>query len=146
MPGSPIDQEKTFEHILSPTPIGDNGDRGEPLEEIILALESLSLASLRMRATGRLPLLLRTLRRGFMHRCKLLGVPTAPCPLNGVIEVVYQRGDACSSERVTSWKCPVCELHRAFLNRDMLQKHMTWDHQEVDVLWEETNEVQLSLV
>src|ERR1700683_3453206 len=49
-----------------------------PSNDLIAALEVLTLPSLRMQKTGQLPFLLRNLRRGFAGRCHQLGIPTKP--------------------------------------------------------------------
>jgi hypothetical protein len=38
------------------------------------------------------------------------------------------------------WLCPLCELHGVFGNRQMMEKHLEWDHREVTVNWQ-INEV-----
>jgi hypothetical protein len=42
------------------------------------------------------------------------------------------------------WICPLCQLHGMFDNRDMVEKHLEWDHKEVGISWGD-NEVGLSI-
>jgi hypothetical protein len=132
-------------HSPSPTTTDTEDSDGAPPNEILDALESLSLSSIRLQATRRLPFLLRTLRRGFAQRCALVGVVTTPKKPSNVVKVVFRRSKKRAYVgQMASWKCPVCYLHTRFANRAMLEKHLEWDHSEVDVLWEEVDEVSLS--
>jgi hypothetical protein len=128
----------------SPGPTDVEDDDEEPSEEIIAAIETLSLSSLRLQATKRLPFLMRTLRRGFEDRCRLAGVRTARRgPPRGITKVVFRRGEWHEYVgKMSAWKCPVCELHGEFANREMLGRHLDWDHEEVRVGWEEVDEVR----
>jgi hypothetical protein len=143
----------------------DTADYNAPLsppEELMIALEALTIASLHMQKARRLPFLLRELRRGFERRCQLVGVPTAEerGPISA--SVVYKLrvnddgvefgglgptkvADLIHKARMAAWHCPLCELHGEFKTRQMLQKHLTWDHDEVDTMWEQFGGVCRSL-
>ena len=120
-----------------------------PSEELMLALEKLTLSSLRMQKTGQLPFLLRNLRRGFQNRCRLLGVPTGKISEEVVsVSVLYKyvvrstRQEHVYTARMTAWLCPLCELHGQFETKRMLEKHLDWDHHQVAVTWRrDTSEV-----
>ena len=46
-----------------------------PSHQLVAAVESLTLSSIRMQKTSQLPFLLRNLRHGFLLRCRRLQVP-----------------------------------------------------------------------
>jgi hypothetical protein len=128
----------------------------DPTEELINATEALSLYTLQMRRAGRLPFLLRLLRRGFEHRCRLAGVPTYSGLFSRVSANVIYKCNVNSNEplggnspphryqtRMTAWDCPLCDLHGKFKTRDMLAKHLEWDHHEVACTWKKVNEVMI---
>jgi hypothetical protein len=120
-----------------------NDEPPELDETIFNVLQSLGAPTLHMQATRHLPFLLRTVRRGFTHRCAIVGVPSTPSPPPKVVKVVFRLdGHSASLGRMLSWKCPICELHGEFVNKVMLGKHLEWDH-DVRVTWEGTDEVRL---
>jgi hypothetical protein len=140
---SESDPDKTTaENSPEEDPPDTGADEPAETDEVILeALDSLGAPTLRMQATRRLPFLLRTLRHGFAHRCAIVGIPATPNPPAKVIKVVFRLDERCAYlGRMMGWKCPVCELHGAFENRATLGKHLEWDHGEVRVMWEETDE------
>jgi hypothetical protein len=121
-----------------------------PSNNLIAALEVLTLTSLRMQKTVQLPFLLRNLRRGFADRCHRLGVRTKPSihlnePLK--VELIFrlQTGEMVFIDaedyldeyrtHMNSWNCPLCDLHGAFGTQAMLQKHIEWDHSEIKTRW-----------
>jgi hypothetical protein len=131
-----------------------------PSNKLVAALEVLTLPSLRMQKTGQLPFLLRNLRRGFADRCLLLGMPTKasvhsdkPLEVHLVFRlqtsgVVVDDAGGYSDEyktRMTSWNCPLCDLHGAFGTQAMLQRHIEWDHFEIKTKWIYDNEVGIYL-
>jgi hypothetical protein len=145
----------------------DTGSEGEAIERptspsnnLIAALEVFVLPSLRMQKTGQLPFLLRNLRRGFADRCLLLGLSTKPTvSSDGLLEVhlifrlqtnslVSEDAESFSDEyktRMTSWNCPLCDLHSGFGTQAMLQKHIEWDHSEIGTRWMHDDEVSTPL-
>jgi hypothetical protein len=127
-----------------------------PSNNLIAALEVLTLPSLRMQKTGQLPFLLRNLRRGFADRCHRLSLPTKPSthlkePLEVQLtfrlqtgEMVFADSEDHSDEyktRMSSWNCPLCDLHGTFGTQAMLQKHIEWDHSEIKTRWTHDNVV-----
>lgn len=120
-----------------------------PSNNLVSALEGFTLSSLRMQKTGQLPFLLRNLRRGFTDRCQLLGIPVEPAvhsdkPLEIHLTFRLQTRSVVSEDatysdeyqtRMTSWTCPLCDLHGKFKNHSMLQKHIEWDHSEINMRW-----------
>jgi hypothetical protein len=114
-----------------------------PSDALIEALEDISLVTIRLASLRRLPFMLRNLREGFLGRCKSLGIATSHrLPPSKTITVVYsctvQVNEDRSFERqvtrttMRDWKCPLCELHGAFLSRQILSAHLRWDHSNVD--------------
>ena len=148
-PESPKDSDLEMDFIL---PDIDKG-RDAPAEELIVALETLTLSSLQMQMARRLPFLVRNLRKGFEGRCRLVGVPVRPVDDSRVsVHVIYRckvsQGGRTSrtrkhQARMDVWRCPLCELHGAFKTREMLVKHLEWDHAEVACSWKQTEEVSL---
>jgi len=127
-----------------------------PSNNLISALEFLVLPSLRMQKTGQLPFLLRNLRRTFVYRCRLLGISTKPTAFsdeslkiwlifrlqtNGAVLEGPQGYSDEHQTCMTSWSCPLCDLHGRFETQVMLQKHIEWDHSEVGTRWMHDNEV-----
>jgi hypothetical protein len=121
-----------------------------PSNNLVAALEALTLSSLRMQKTGQLPFLLRNIRRGFVDLCRLLDVPTkSSIHSDELLEVqlsfrlqtnipVFEGTDDYSdvyTTRMTSWNCPLCDFHGCFGTQAMLQKHMEWDHSEIKTKW-----------
>ncbi|KAG6902050.1 hypothetical protein C0995_005107 [Termitomyces sp. Mi166 len=100
------------------------------------AIDALSLSSVRMQKTGRLPFLLRNLRRGFKKRCRQLGVPTEPAPEQEArLRVQYEYRSETAKARLRDWACPLCELHGFFSTREMLGCHLSWDHEKAPAEW-----------
>jgi len=131
-----------------------------PSNNLVAALEALTLSSLRMQKTGQLPFLLRNMRRGFVHRCRLLDVPTKSSihsdePLQVQLlfrlqtnVLVFEGAEDYSDEyttHMTSWNCPLCDLHGRFGTQAMLQKHIEWDHSEIKTKWLHNNRVGIRL-
>ena len=117
-----------------------------PSEELVHALEALSLHSLQMQRAGRLPFLVRSLRRGFEHRCRLAGVPIRksyiPNSVNAIYKCNVDPATHVYQTRIAAWRCPLCELHGLFNTREMLAKHIEWDHSEVTCSWQKLDEVR----
>lgn len=158
-PENSSDEQESLRRQLSPLEIRSNmhpqpansvsgnvlSVNDSPSEELFQALERLSLSSVRMHHTHSLPFLLRNLRKGFEARCQMIGVPVPahPDPRDSdvSVDVVYRyirnTGGREHEYRthVTEWSCPLCTLHGKFGTRDMLEKHLDWDHDEVTVKW-----------
>lgn len=109
----------------------------EPSDELITALESLALPTIRMQKTHQLPFLLRNVREGFLSRCRALGVPiySHDRQLSLCVRYDYVAGPTYITD-ISNWLCPLCELHGIFRTREMLDCHLQWDHAEVYSEWE----------
>lgn len=119
-----------------------------PSEDLFAAIEALTMSLVVLQAAKQLPFLVRNLRRGFEHRCHLVGVPVAPAAVDISAKVVYQRRSQRYEVDISDWHCPLCELLGQFKTREMLEKHLQWDHDEVAVVWmhDTSAEVCLSIV
>jgi hypothetical protein len=114
-----------------------------PPADILDAVAAPSLPFLRLQAANRLPFRLRDLRLGFVRRCLAIGVSTARSAPTQRVSIIYARGEHCEwAGHMSRWRCPICDVHGAFPNRDMLQCHLEWDHTEVAVRWEEVDRVR----
>ncbi|TFK41516.1 hypothetical protein BDQ12DRAFT_678115 [Crucibulum laeve] len=110
----------------------------EPSDELLAAMESLTLSSVLMRHHRQLPFRRKNLRAGFEHRCRALNIPTTASTSVISVLVRYEYLEhACYEAHISEWLCPLCDLHDTFKNRDMLAAHLGWDHQEVFVEWNE---------
>lgn len=104
------------------------------------ALEHISLATNRMQETQQLPFRLRNLRKGFLLRCKNLGIPTDPKEnrRDVIVRLRYDiPGVAGAYETaMIGWRCPICSLHGCFPSRKVLRYHLEWDHSDnVEAGW-----------
>jgi len=121
----------------------------EPSEELIMAVEALTLSSIRMQRTKQLPFLLRNLRRGFIARCLSLNVPARRTVEGIYVTVRYEYSSAAGEHafetRMDHWVCPCCELHGAFQTREMLASHLDWDHDEILTQWIEVDDKMVNL-
>lgn len=109
-----------------------------PPSALVTAVEMLSSTTRRMRATHRLPFLVRELRHGFHGRCSELLVPVFKDKRIPKLEAVYagvgeEEYVACVEG---SWLCPLCDLLGALRTREILDCHLRWDHAEVFYEWE----------
>ncbi|KAG1779412.1 hypothetical protein EV702DRAFT_1087975 [Suillus placidus] len=110
-----------------------------PSDTLIEALENISLTTIRLAKLHRLPFMLRNLRKGFLSRCKSLGLdPSRSIPPSKPVTVIYN----CVSEqqetqtRMTDWRCPLCDLHGIFPAQQILDAHLQWDHSGVGFCWD----------
>jgi hypothetical protein len=121
-----------------------------PSDTLIEALENISLTTIRLAKLHRLPFKLRNLRKGFLIRCKFLGIdPSRNIPPSKPVTVMYncvaQIAEGRYSERqvtrttMTDWRCPLCDLHGAFPTQQILYAHLQWDHIGVDFQWDMDN-------
>ena len=117
----------------------------EPPEELITALESLTLSTIRMQNTRQLPFLLRNVREGFLSRCRVLGVPiySDNRQLSLCVRYDYVAGVTYKTD-ISKWLCPLCELHGTFRTREMLACHLQWDHAEVFSEWGQMDDTEVS--
>ena len=129
----------------------------EPSQTLLDRLERLSSSVVRLHKMRRLPFLRRNLYRGFKLHCRMVGIDTDTRPLPRTsVPVVYScpLANSTSSEpggiRTTNakssmkdWLCPLCNLHKKFDNPGMLDKHLAWDHSNVQVLWNNVRPVYL---
>ncbi|KJA26834.1 hypothetical protein HYPSUDRAFT_1032560 [Hypholoma sublateritium FD-334 SS-4] len=118
-----------------------------PPSALVTAVEMLSSTTIRMRATHRLPFLVRELRRGFHGRCSELLVPVFKDKRVPKLEVVYSGvGDEEYVARVEgSWLCPLCDLLGPLRTREILDCHLRWDHAEVFYEWQPGHGVDASV-
>ncbi|KAL6303314.1 hypothetical protein BKA93DRAFT_789129 [Sparassis latifolia] len=150
----PFDVIEVSDSSSSPATESANGE--EDVEELMAALNALTLPTVRLREYRRLPFLVRNLRRGFRHRCRLAGVQTQPvqpppAPIN--VSYIYRPDNDETSEvpdgervdndeervgKMYQWECPLCQLHGQFNTRNMLTFHLGRDHDEVKFTWRET--------
>jgi hypothetical protein len=119
----------------------------EPPDELITALQSLTLSTIRMQKTHQLPFLLRNLRQGFLSRCRVLGVPiysdNDERQLSLCVRYDYVAGLTYKTD-ISKWLCPLCELHGTFRTREMLACHLQWDHAEVFSEWGQMDDTEVS--
>jgi hypothetical protein len=122
----------------------------EPSEELIMAIEALTLSSMRMQKAKQLPFLLRNLRRGFISRCRSLNIPTQPTPEAISVTVRYEYSSAAREHafetQMKHWLCPCCELHGAFQTREMLASHLDWDHGGILSQWNEVDGAAVGVI
>ncbi|KAJ7594525.1 hypothetical protein C8J56DRAFT_1044259 [Mycena floridula] len=78
----------------------------------------------------------RNLRMGFENKCREKGINTVSDPLPPNITVVYRgvKGRALPIQ-LRYWCCPLCDLHGLFKCKDMLEKHLEWDHANITIQW-----------
>ena len=142
----------------NPTALDFEGN--SDIDELQDAFDARTLPEARLKEHGRLPFLLRNLRRGFVKACKRHNVSTVPSqPPEGPVKVVYkyyleapssgqseESTDAGSDDGrehqtfvgcMKEWLCPVCQLHRPFTTRDVLVFHLKRDHKEFKMHWKE---------
>ena len=117
----------------------------EPPDELITALESFTLSTIRMQKTHQLPFLLRNVREGFLSRCRVLGVPiySDNRQLSLCVRYDYVAGLTYKTD-ISIWLCPLCEVHGAFRTREMLACHLQWDHAEVFSEWGQMDDTEVS--
>ncbi|TFY69475.1 hypothetical protein EVJ58_g382 [Rhodofomes roseus] len=133
-----------------------SSDEGEDsIDQLATALDALTLAPSRLQQFKQLPFLLRNLHNGFRHRCERSGIATAPksaptAPVGVVYRYDWEAGtqEASGSESdhiyeewrggMDTWSCPLCRLHGQFDTREMLAFHLRQDHNEVKVLWNQS--------
>ncbi|KAI0746566.1 hypothetical protein C8Q80DRAFT_1235341 [Daedaleopsis nitida] len=142
------------EHVpLSDDEVIEISSSEDGLDELYDAFDALTLGLARLQEHAKLPFLRRNLRRGFEKKCRKHNVrvhpPNAP---NGGVKVVYKyyldgensSGEGSSDDdrehqlfvgHMPDWRCPVCELHKPFPTKDMLEFHLRRDHAEVKSLW-----------
>jgi len=119
-----------------------------PPDQLVAAVEALSLSSIRMQQTSQLPFLLRNLRHGFLSRCRRLQVPVFSDGRGVSLSVHYDTidGAAYQVDGVSAWMCPLCDLLGVLKTRDMLDCHLHWDHPEVYFEWQGVDETSVCIV
>lgn len=125
------------------------------VSHLLSALSALSINERQMHAHSRLPFLKRSVRIGFLARCRLLCLPTVPAPPLSPVRVTYRyldeeddldvNDDAASGSsigeyetKVTSmskWLCPLCTMFGELPTQEVLQFHLEDYHGEVDIDW-----------
>ena len=116
-----------------------------PSEQLVAAVEALTLSSIRMQKTSQLPFLLRNLRHGFLLRCRRLQVSmysdgrdlSFSVHYNYLDDMVYQ------VDGLSAWSCPLCNLLGTLKTREMLDCHLHWDHAEVYFEWQDIDETSV---
>ncbi|KAJ7132828.1 hypothetical protein C8R43DRAFT_1023565 [Mycena crocata] len=111
-----------------------------PSDELIGAIERLTLAVTSMQELHRLPFLKRNVRRGFASYCKDRGVPieshdSPTAPIH--VSFKFSTKSPPHQASISCWECPLCQLHLPFPTKDMLETHIKQDHGEVLTRWEE---------
>ena len=118
-----------------------------PPGELITALESLTLSTIRMQKTHQLPFLLRNVREGFLSRCRALSVPIYSDNRQLFLCVQYDYlAGLTYKTNIFKWLCPLCELHGTFRTREMLYCHLQWDHAEVFSEWRQIDYTEVSVL
>ena len=142
-------------------PPSSDSDSDEAYSDLIEAFAPLTiLTHLHRRRHGSnprsLPFLTRNLRVGFLAACEKDNVPISPLstpkhPVRVILRYNLQDTDSDTSEysdaedewrehhggTLTSWICPLCDLHGAMNTREMVDYHLLHDHDEVDAVWSE---------
>ena len=110
-----------------------------PSDQLVAAVEALTLSSIRMQKTSQLPFLLRNLRHGFLLRCRRLQVPVYSDGRDISFSVHYNHLDdgVYQVDGLSAWHCPLCDLLGTIKTREMLNCHLHWDHPEVFFEWED---------
>jgi hypothetical protein len=139
----------------SESDVAEKGDAPTemPSDTLIEALENISLTTIRLAKFHRLPFMLRNLRKGFLSRCKSLGIdPSHRIPPSKPITVIYTcvaqtAGDRYPEQQetrttMTDWRCPLCELHGVFPAQQILQAHLQRDHPGVGFRWDMVSNMQ----
>ncbi|KAJ7497218.1 hypothetical protein FB451DRAFT_220916 [Mycena latifolia] len=114
-----------------------------PPEDIIAAIESLSLSVACMQESRRLPFLRRNLQRGFLKYCRARRVPTESDGQAPSIAVIFKLADSelpPHEASMSCYECPLCRLHSPFRTKAMLEIHLDRDHREVRTNWEEIDD------
>ena len=135
----PLPQVKT-------EPEDDFTTRLYPAEELLNALEALTLTSIRIQTTRRLPFLRRNLRQGFFRRCMDLHLPIYGNHKAILFGVKYDYVDGIVFHaEIAEWLCPLCNIFGKFVTRAMLNCHLEWDHREMFCEWERVEETDVSI-
>ena len=111
--------------------------------DLVSTIEKLTHSSARLHLTKRLPFLVRNIRRGFLQRCKALGISSDRRTEDVAFHVHYEHtgvNDVVYDVTLHQWDCPLCTLHPSFPNQQMLQKHLAWDHEEFPFEWRRSHE------
>ena len=64
----------------------------------------------------------------------------------GRVKIVYKHlGSIPFTGNMMGWLCPICNLFRPFATREMLDRHLAWDHAECTYEWEVIVEDEVSV-
>ncbi|CAA7270267.1 unnamed protein product [Cyclocybe aegerita] len=125
----------------APVIVVDEITQPDPPDQLVAALEMLSLPSIRMQSTRQLPFIRRNLRRGFSKLCRGLEIDVYSNDKEVSLTVLYEYAGGISHEaEVSDWLCPLCELFGSFETKEMLGCHLSWDHAEVFHEWHKIDE------
>ncbi|KAJ7045436.1 hypothetical protein C8F04DRAFT_1227643 [Mycena alexandri] len=111
-----------------------------PTEDLIAAMEDLTLSMTCLQELRRLPFLRRNLRRGFLNYCRVRGVPIEIGNESPSIAVDFKMNDSAFEASTSCYECPLCHLHFPFQTQEMLSTHLNLDHDEVQATWERLDE------
>jgi hypothetical protein len=124
-------------------PVGGLG----PPEELVNAVEALTISPIRLQATRQLPFLRRNLRKGFISRCADVLIPIHPEQKHVSLEVTYEYVDGIVFKaKIEDCLCPLCNLFGKFTTQGTLYCHLKWDHQEVLSDWEKLDDSDVGSV
>ncbi|KAF7321341.1 SMC hinge domain-containing protein [Mycena kentingensis (nom. inval.)] len=89
---------------------------------------------------GRIPFLLRNLRRGFKIYCRKRGLPIKAKSLSQPrLDLTFRVADSNEQpfiKTASAYQCPFCVLHSPFPTREMLQVHLEEGHTDIGAAWE----------
>lgn len=118
------------------------GDR--PSQALVDAFEKISIYGLHFHRTKRLPFLTRNLRKSFRKLCEELRILPNSRNLfshGQNISLIYHYTPFVNGKTYDTYKtgigtlqCPLCSLFGPFSSYTALQKHLQWDHEEIQVL------------
>ncbi|KAA1473000.1 hypothetical protein DENSPDRAFT_872540 [Dentipellis sp. KUC8613] len=112
-----------------------------PSKQLLSALEGLTLHQTIMEKTKQLPYLPRNVHKGFLLRCTREGIDTRRTGPPGEVRVITERETGGLKEdkyetTMNDWLCPLCGPSPGpYPTKDTLNAHLKWDHEEVDVEW-----------
>jgi len=119
----------------------------DPPEELVNAVEALTIIPIRMQATRQLPFLRRNLRQGFISRCANVLIPIHSDQKHVSLEVTYEYVDGVVFQaKIEDWLCPLCNLFGKFTTQATLYCHLKWDHKEIYSDWKKIEESDVCML
>ena len=114
-------------------------EEADPPAPLINAFENLSTYTLHLHRVNRLPFLLRNVRRSFRTWCRELHIQSdidASLQNRPQVSLTYRYTTAKESytynTTIQERECPICSIFAVFPSWQTLEKHMRWDHPEVE--------------